>query len=283
MKIKVIVVAVLLSVLVVIVVDARIVNSINFTGAKARFDTEAEYRLLTLAVSIVEARRADTDLSLAVKNAYGASIIGDKKSHDFQLLSAADASTKLKRAWGNVAREAQSMQKWLEGRLRPEYSEAFKKVAINHVRLHGRLIEEKASGDYMTWAFEEIASYFDGQVDPSQAIIQCFSRLEELAYENVDNVVGFEKSFSVAQETEEFKKNGLHGHIFQYIAIKAEKPDIFTKDEVFFTSIVHFDIFYEALEQISREAHKHVPGTHDLEFDTFDLRLTPEDVSSFSE
>ncbi len=258
---------------------ARIINSINFTGVDRKFDTEAEYRLLQFAQSIVISRREETEFSLAIKKAYGASILGDRQSHDELLKTAEVAATKLKRAWSNVAQQSESLQNWLNGRLRPEYAEAFKKVVGTRKILQSRLIKEGASAQYIDWAFVELEDLYEKKkLNPSNAIIETFGMLKAIALENVKHVGSFMLSLNKAKDFEEFQKNGLYGHIFDFIAIRADKPDIFTKDETYFTGVIKFDILYEAFEQVSREAHKLVPGTHDLEFSTFDLQFTPEDV-----
>ena len=66
----------------------------------------------------------------------------------------------------------------------------------------------------------------------------------------------------------------LFKHVFQCLAVEARKPDLFVLDEKCFLAVNRFEILYEAVEQITREAHTLIPGSHNQVYKNFDLKFT---------
>ena len=254
--------------------QAHYVNSINFLGARDVHDSEAEYRLLQLATAIVETRQLGAQVSLSVKAAYGASILGNVRSNSAALNQARTHGNALQAKWAEVGQISRDTSSWLDGKLRPEYAEAFCKVARERGSFHNALIEVGASDEYMRWAFDELATACERESSSERAILSTFATLKRMAQRNSRNVSHFFSTLSNVAREEAFASRGMYGYIFDNLAIRATKPALFVQDEVYFTGLVRFDIYYEALEQVSREAHTRIPGTHDQTFRTFDLMFT---------
>ena len=104
--------------------------------------------------------------------------------------------------------------------------------------------------------------------------LSTFAILTGMAQTNGRNVSKFFNTLNEVSDEQVFADRGMYGYIFDNLAVRATKPALFVQDEVYFTGLVRFDIFYEALEQVSREAHTRIPGTHDQTFRTFDLKFT---------
>lgn len=249
---------------------AHYVNSINFLGAKHAVDPESEFRLMQLGRVIVEAKRADTDVSLAVKDAYAASILGDKSAHDANIAEAQRLGTMAQRQWASVAQNISEVVTWLDGNLRKEYTEAFKKIALSK-DFHSELVTKGISSRDMKWAFDRIAKICSETGDGTQAILKCLLELKKLAEETSEASVKFTQHLGKITNEPKFT---LYRHIFDNLAIRAKKPELFSLDEGYFVKNNEFLVFYEAVEQVSREAHTIVPGTHDQKFETFDLKFT---------
>lgn len=254
--------------------QARIINSINFLGAHHVHDAEAEYRLLQLAIDIVEARQIGTSFSLNIKGAYRASLLGDMRANFNGLMDARTTGNALRDKWAEVGERSQQIMTWLNGKLRPEYAAAFCEVAQEGSAFQNSLVEMNASESYMGWAFEEIGRSCEQSSSPQEAIFSTFAILKTLAQGNMTNVSRFINALNTLDEDESFRNGGLYGYIFDRLALRAQKPVLFVEDEVYFTGVMRFDIYYEALEQVSREAHTRIPGTHDQTFQIFDLNFT---------
>ena len=254
--------------------QAHYVNSINFLGAGDVHDSEAEYRLLKLATAIVETRQLGAQVSLSVKAAYGASILGNIRSSSAALNQARTHGNALHDKWAEVGQIAQDTAQWLDRKLRPEYAKAFCKVAGEKGSFHKSLIEVGASDDYMSWAFDELANACGQESSSEKAVLSTFAILTGMAQTNGRNVSKFFNTLNEVSDEQVFADRGMYGYIFDNLAVRATKPGLFVQDEVYFTGLVRFDIFYEALEQVSREAHTRIPGTHDQTFRTFDLKFT---------
>ena len=259
---------------------ARIINSINFLGAHALHDSEAEYRLLQLGEAIIEAQRTSTDFSLSIKGAYGESILGNVDASMDRLTQAQETGELLQNRWFHVSDVSLQTMAWLTGKLRDDYAVAFCTVATetseepNLHLLHLSLTDIGASADYMLWAFNQISASCNQSESPQEAILSAFSNLSTLASVNLQNALTFITTLQSAMNEPSFRQHGLYGHIFDKLALQAEKPAIFVSDEVYFTGVSRFEIYYEALEQVAREAHTLIPNTHDQIFQTFNMIFT---------
>lgn len=245
------------------------INSINLLGAKHRFDSEAEFRLVQLGNSIVEAKRVSLEVSMSLKASYAKSIQNSESRH-VHLAQALTHATDAKEAWANVAKDFRDTHKWLEGKLREDYSQAFVEVATIG-SLHATLTEQGMSNSYMAFAFENVRSICEDDVPPPQSVLACFELLARQAEKCVDKVAQFILYLEELQRQEGFS---LYGYIFDHLALRAKKPRLFELDEAYFASQNEFEITYEAVEQIARHAHTMVPGTHRQEIEFFDLKFT---------
>ena len=134
--------------------SAELINTINFFGVNPKQDAEAEYRLHELGIDIVEAKRASTEVSLSMKHAYGASILGDIGTEHLENVD--QRGQLLSMQWRHVAETSQQLQIWLTGKLRSDYSEAFCLVAKGDTDIVGSLIEVGASDFNQVWAFDHV-------------------------------------------------------------------------------------------------------------------------------
>lgn len=255
--------------------QAKFINSINFLGAHQRYDAEAEYRLLQLGIAIVEAGQVGALVSLSVKGAYGASILGNVQSNSVALNQARNHGNALRTKWAEVDKLSRDTATWLNEKLRPEYADAFCSVVGEGGDFQSSLIDAGASEEYMNWAFEIIGNECQKNSSTQSAVLSAFGILGRFARTNADNVsVFFSKLNEISENDEAFINRGMYGYIFENLAIRGEKPVLFVLDEIYFTGLTRFNIFYEALEQVSREAHTRIRGTHDQTFQTFNLQFT---------
>ena len=250
-------------------VSGHYVNSINFLGVDSVYDSEAEFRLVQLGKSIVEAKRVSLDVSMSLKDSYAASI-QDKESRHASLTQALAHSTNAKEAWANVAKDFRNTCKWLEGKLRKDYSQAFVEAATVG-NLHSTFVERGVSNDYMASAFENVCVMCEEDTTPEQSVLGCLRHLAEQAEKCAEETGMFTLYLEELQKVEDFS---LYGYIFDHLALRAEKPRLFELDEAYFAAQNEFEITYEAVEQIARHAHTIVPGTHDQSIEFFDLRFT---------
>ena len=245
------------------------INSINFLGAKHRFDSEAEFRLVQLGSSIVEAKRVSLEVSMSLKASYAKSIQNSESRHE-HLTQVLTHATDAKEAWANVAKDFRDTRRWLDGKLREDYSRAFVQAATVG-SLHTALTEQGMSNVYMAFAFENVRSICDDNVPPSQSVLACFELLAGQAERCVNQVAQFILYLEELRRQENFS---LYRYIFHHLALNATKPRLFELDEAYFASQNEFEITYEAVEQIARHAHTMVPGTHSQEITFFDLEFT---------
>ena len=254
--------------------EAYIFNTINFLGTDRLHDAESEYRLLELATDIVEARQISTHVSMSVKGAYRASLLGQNDANIHLISQATGVGNSLHEKWREISNGSIQLIDWLDEKLRPEYAEAFCEVAAQRLEFHQSLVNVGASDEYMSWAFSSIGGACHEYNTARGAVLSTFRVLGELAQQNATNAIAFLRTLNALPQNEAYVKAGIYGYIFDNLAIRAKKPELFVQDEVFFTGLSRFDIYYEALEQVSREAHTLIPGTHDQEFQTFDLNYT---------
>lgn len=245
------------------------VNTINFTGAQAEYDPEAEFRLAKLGRSIVEAKLVTLNASVSLKTAYAASLRNRESQHSHFVQTLAH-STEANVAWANVANDFRDTRQWLDGKLRADYSQAFVDAATDR-DLHPNLVGQHVSRDYMAFAFEAVRAICEDNLAPAQVILACFDRLEKLARECAERVNQFTLYIEELQREDDFS---LYGYIFDCLAVRGEKPRLYELDEAYFTVHSEFEITYEAVEQIARHAHTLVPGTHGQEPRFFDLNFT---------
>jgi len=206
---------------------------------------------------------------MSLKASYAASI-RNSESRDVAFAQALVHAADTEEAWANVAKDFLDTRNWLNGKLREDYSQAFVQVAIGNT-LHAQLIKEGTSREYMAVAFERIRSICTENVPPVQAILACFEQLAEQALICADAI----KQFILYSEELQAQNNfSIYRYIFDHLALQAKKPRLFELDEAYFAAQNEFEIFYEAVEQIARQAHTMVPGTHDPEIEYFDLKFT---------
>ena len=244
-------------------------NMINLFGANLQFDAEAEYRLAKLGKSIVEAYRVTLDASLRLKASYLASIENRKSRHAYftqVLVHLTDA----KDAWINVAKDFSDTRKWLDGKLREDYSEAFVEAATVG-DLHATLVEQGISKSYMAFAFEEIRAICKNSASPSESILACLDHLSEKAKKCAEIINELILYLEEQYEQEDFS---LYSYVFASLAVKGEKPQLYQLDEIYFAVQNEFSITYESVEQIARHAHTLVPGTHGQDPSFFDFKFT---------
>lgn len=244
-------------------------NTINFLGTNREFDSEAEFRLAQLGISIVEAKRTTLDVGISLKTSYTRSIQDSPSRHTYFTQALANA-TEAKEAWTNVARNFRDTRRWLEGKLREDYCQAFVQAATA-ADFHTTLTNQGSSIGYMVFAFENVCSICEADVPPTQAVLDCLKQLAEQAERCVEAIDQFTLYLEELQNQEGFS---LYRYIFDHLALQAKKPRLYELDEAYFTVQNEFEITYEAVEQISRHAHTLVPGTHDPDIEFFNLRFT---------
>lgn len=248
-----------------------LINTMNNLGASFERDSEAEYRLLTLGRKIIDAKKSSTDVSYAVKSSYGSSVIGTALKGRDELIDATKASPRLAHSWAEVAAEMQSVIVWFNGALREDYSEACIQCLTPEYGLFEKLKEKGLTRDYMKWAFEEMRLIAAQHTYPVDALLACYQRISDYAMQCSDAVIAFHDELARLRQEPDF---ALYDYIFDHLALKAEKPKLFELDEAYFAATCTFDIYYEALEQLTRQAHILVPGTHDQKFENFNLKFT---------
>ena len=248
-----------------------IVNTINNLGAAAHVDAEAEFRLLRLAKNIVNAKKATTNLSFAVKGSYGSSVLNVGDKGRIELLDSVKLGPTVQNAWADVAFEMEKVMNWFNSALREDYSQAFVDSLSDKENLFENLQNNTLTRGYMKWAFDEmkeICSKYDYPVD---GIIACYKRVRDYAEICQDAIAKFNKYLEQLYKKPNFS---LYDYIFEHLALKAEKPKLFELDEAYFAAMCSFDIYYEALEQTTRHAHTLIPETHDDTLEHFDLKFT---------
>jgi len=232
-------------------------NIINFFGVNPQFDAEAEFRLAQLGRYIVEAKSLSLDVSRSLKASYIANIQNLTSQHG-HLTNALEHLTRAQEAWLNVADGFRDNHTWLNGRLRVDYSNAFVEAATVD-NLHSALVNQGLSNQYTASAFERIRSICEESEEAAQSILDCFEHLAELAERCAEIITEFRQHLSQLQAAGNF---ALYDHIFNALAVDGEKPRLYELDEIYFSAQNEFEIVYEVVEQIARDAHTRVPGTH---------------------
>lgn len=248
------------------------VNSVNFLGAAAHVDSEAEYRLIDVGKSIQLAKQATAEASLLMKGSYGQSVSGQILAARSTLDQTMSAGIRAQELWSKVARDFDNTRDWLDGYMRPDYSNAFRKLGKDGAKFHKILVGRGISAPHMKWAFKEIREICEEHSSP-ECVLQCIGHLARLA-DDLSSVYGqfFVTLQKIRSDEPEFD---MYTYVFDHLALKAEKPELMEVDEAWFVQMSTFDIFYEAVEQLSREAHTLVPGTHDQILERFSLKFTP--------
>ena len=232
-------------------------NIINFFGTNRQFDAEAEFRLAQLGMLIVEAKSLSLDVSRSLKASYIANIQNLTSQHD-HLTNTLDHLTSAQEAWVNVTESFRDNHTWLNGKLRDDYSNAFLEAATVD-NLHSVLVNHGLSNQYTASAFERIRSICEESEDAAQSILDCFEHLAELVERCTEIIIEFRQHLSQLQAEGNF---ALYDHIFNSLAVDGEKPRLYELDEIYFAAQNEFEIVYEVVEQIARDAHTRVPGTH---------------------
>lgn len=244
------------------------VNSINFFGSAINFDAESEYRLALVASSIIEAKRKGNDLSTQVKSSLQASVLGERVACSLQLDSAIVRASDARKAWARLSLELAETRAWHTGKLRPEFAEACQQAA-NDAELHPGLVEAGLSRSYMKWGFDRVRDTINAGATAEAGVLAVFTWLAEQAQKIADSTATFIEALEVVRSSE---TPSIYRHLYDTLGVGTCKPDLHNIDEAAFAAVCDFDLVYEAFEQVTRQAHLLIPGTH-AGFNTFDTKF----------
>lgn len=242
-------------------------NTANFFGSNPASDAEAEYRLLELARAIVDTRITDGEASINIKRMYGAGNMG-AATPDL-VYPALSALTNAQEKWTAVAYHLSNTRVWLTPRIRPEFAEAYCKAVSNVDEFKTLMMSRNTGSDILTPEYKIMSDGCGTSPGPIQAIDAAFAALETKAKTVADTVAAFKSSLLAASYRAENAPTGIYGVIYQDLALGEKKPDMYNLDEAVFIAASDFYIAYEALEQVTREAHLLDTGEHDSEIKTF--------------
>lgn len=255
--------------------NAYFANIINLFGVNPKHDAESEYRLLLLGKSIVETRLADAEVSIALKSMYGAG--NTKFSSGNELMS--NVNDKLIVAydsWLNVGYNIKTIREWAFSKYREDYAEAFCQIISDASSFVTIMNERRTDADYLMSRYDAISKNCQAADNPARAIDLSLGNLEDQALEAAETILLFKTELSsVISRSESFVEDaGIYGHIYERLALNGAKPEILNLDEKVFIAVTNFYLQYEALEQVSREAHTLSIGGHGPEIERFDGKWT---------
>lgn len=246
---------------------AYFVNTANFFGSNPASDAEAEYRLLELARAIVDTRIADGEASIAVKQMYGAGNMGSATPDLVYPAMAALANAQEK--WLSVAYHISNTRVWLMPRVRPEYAQAYCQAISSPDEFQTLMISRNTGSELLLPEYKLLGEGCSGSADPMAAIDAMFASLEAKAKIAADAAAAFKASLFTTARRAEDAGTGIYGIIYQELALGEKKPDFYSLDKSMFIAVTGFYLAYEAMEQVTREAHLIDTGEHDTEIKVF--------------